>query len=53
MSFYQIINARLNKRAHYRRTRDAIRNMPMSVAHDLDIDPLQADRIARAAVYGG
>lgn len=38
--------------ARYRRTRDEIARMPPDVALDLDIYPGDADRIARAAVWG-
>jgi hypothetical protein len=40
------------KRALYVRTRDEIARMPLDVALDLDIYPGDAERIARAAVYG-
>ena len=40
------------KRALYRRTRDEIATMPRSVALDLGIFPEDAERIARAAVWG-
>jgi len=52
MALFSILRRRLERRAHYLRTRHAIRHMPLVVAHDLDIDPMQADRIARSAVYG-
>ncbi len=38
--------------ARYRKTRDEIANLPLDVALDLDLYPGDADRIARAAVYG-
>ena len=40
------------KRALYRRTRNEIAAMPRSMALDLGIFPEDADRIARAAVWG-
>lgn len=40
------------KRRAYRRTRDEIANMPLSVALDLDIYPGDADKLAMIAVYG-
>lgn len=43
---------RLRKRAAYARTRAEIRNMPLNIAIDLDIYPLDADKIAAQAVYG-
>jgi uncharacterized protein YjiS (DUF1127 family) len=42
----------LRKRADYRRTFAALRNLPTDVALDLDIYPGDAERIARRAVYG-
>lgn len=42
----------LDDQARYRRTRDEIARMPLDVALDLDIYPGDADRIARAAVWG-
>ncbi len=36
----------------YRQTRDEIANMPLDVALDLGIYRGDAERIARAAVYG-
>jgi uncharacterized protein YjiS (DUF1127 family) len=42
----------LRDHARYRRTRDEIARMPLDVALDLNIYPCDADRIARAAVWG-
>jgi hypothetical protein len=39
-------------RAAYVRTRDEIARMPRDIALDLDIYPGDAERLARAAVYG-
>ena len=52
MTLIETLQDRLNKRAAYRRTRRALREMPLDVALDLDIDRADADRIARKAVYG-
>ena len=38
--------------ARYRQTRDEIANLPLDVALDIGIDPGDAERIAREAVYG-
>ncbi len=44
---------RLRQRAAYARTIAALRNMPLDVAHDLDIDPQSEARpLAARAVYG-
>jgi len=40
------------KRALYRRTRDALYNLPDHLALDLGIFPADAERIARKAVWG-
>ena len=40
------------KRARYRRTVAELKSMPLDVALDLDIHRGDAERIARAAVYG-
>ena len=43
---------RLNKRAAYIRTVEAIRAMPLDTALDLDIYQGDAEKIARKSVYG-
>jgi hypothetical protein len=40
------------KRAEYRRTLAELRNMPLDVALDLDLDKSHPERVAHAAVYG-
>ncbi|MCC1493357.1 hypothetical protein [Cognatishimia sp. F0-27] len=45
------LQQRLSQRLHYHRTVRALRAMPLEVALDLDIDPSDAERIARQAVY--
>ena len=52
MTLIDRIRATIQKRAIYTRTRDEIRNLPLDVALDLDIYPLDAERIARERVYG-
>ncbi|MEM9755920.1 MAG: hypothetical protein AAF914_08005 [Pseudomonadota bacterium] len=42
----------LRRRAMYRRTVSELRAMPLNTALDLDIYRGDAERIARAAVYG-
>ncbi len=51
-AFLTLIQTRLRQRAAYARTRAALRSMPLDVAIDLDIYPLDADRLAAKAVYG-
>ena len=46
------IGAFAQKRARFRRTVAELRAMPLDVALDLDIHRGDAERIARAAVYG-
>ena len=46
------LRAAADKRRRYHTIRDEIRRMPLDVALDLDIQREDADRIARAAVYG-
>ena len=41
-----------DRRRRYARTVAELRAMPMEVAHDLDIDPAAARRMAAEAVYG-
>ena len=48
---HRVITA-LRDHARYCRTRDEIARMPLDVALDLNIYPGDADRIARAAVWG-
>lgn len=52
MFFLQTIRNRAARRAEYNRTVAEIRNMPLDVALDLDINRDDAERIARKAVYG-
>lgn len=40
------------KRRAFRRTLSEIRGLPLAVAQDLGINPGDAERIARQAVYG-
>ena len=42
----------LKKRRDYMRTVRALREMPLSTALDLDINPEDAEKIARRSVYG-
>ena len=49
---FSTLRETLEKRARYQRTVAELRAMPWEVAHDLDLDKMQADRIARQAVYG-
>lgn len=42
----------LKKRAAYHRTLAELRRMPLDVAIDLDLDPMQAPKLAAQAVYG-
>lgn len=42
----------LVKRAAYARTARELRNLPLDVALDLDIDRQDANKIAHRAVYG-
>ena len=46
------IRVAADKRRRFNTLRDEIRRMPLDVALDLDIHREDADRIARAAVYG-
>ena len=46
------IRVAADKRRRFNTIRDEIRRMPLDVALDLDIHREDADRIARAAVYG-
>lgn len=52
MALIETIRRLASQRVHYARTAREIRNMPLDVALDLDIDRNDADRIARTAVYG-
>lgn len=47
-----ILRTAASQYRRYRETRDAIANMPLDVALDLDIYRGDADRIAREAVFG-
>jgi uncharacterized protein YjiS (DUF1127 family) len=51
MSMFTTIRDALNKRAAYVRTRNEIREMPLSVALDLGIFRGDADEIAYQAIY--
>jgi uncharacterized protein YjiS (DUF1127 family) len=51
-TFIHSIARAVAKRAEYNRTVAALRNLPPDVAHDLDIYPIDAERIAHRAVYG-
>jgi hypothetical protein len=46
------IQSAMRSRVAYRRTVNAIRNLPVDVALDLDLYPGDAEIIARRAVYG-
>ena len=52
MTLIDRIRATLQKRATYNRTLSELRSLPLDVALDLDIYPLDAERIARECVYG-
>ena len=51
-SFFDTLRTRFEKRAAYRRTVSELRRMPLEVAIDLDMDPAEAHKVARRAVYG-
>lgn len=46
------LRSRISKRNAYLRTVRALREMPLSTAHDLDLFPEDAEIIARKTVYG-
>ena len=52
MNLFSTIRAALQKRAAYVRTRNEIREMPLSIALDLGIYRGDAEVIARQAIYG-
>jgi hypothetical protein len=52
MSMLNTMRGAIEKRLAYVRTRNAIQNMPLDIALDLDIYQGDADLIARRAVYG-
>lgn len=52
MTMISQLRTALAKRAAYNETRNAIRSMTLEVALDLDIYRPDANKIARAAVYG-
>lgn len=52
MTFFARLSEAARKRSEYRRTRDALRALPIDVALDLDIYSGEADAIARRSVYG-
>ena len=52
MSVFSNLRAAVQKRAAFIRTRNELRAMPLDVALDLGIYRGDADKIARAAVYG-
>lgn len=52
ISVYEMLRDAARTYALYRKTRNEIANLPLDVALDLDIYPGDADKIARAAVYG-
>ena len=51
-SLFAKYRAELARQVAYRRTRDEIAGLPRSVSLDIGIFPEDADRIARAAVWG-
>ena len=51
-NLFTTLRAHAAKRALYRRTRDAIADLPPSVANDLGLFPADAENIARRAVWG-
>lgn len=51
-TFFNGVRENLRKRAAYRRTVAELRDMPPSVALDLDIYRGDAETMARKAVYG-
>jgi uncharacterized protein YjiS (DUF1127 family) len=52
MTLFSTIREALSKHAAYVRTRNEIREMPLSIALDLGIYRGDADVMARAAIYG-
>lgn len=52
MSILNTVRGAIEKRLAYVRTRNAIANMPLDIALDLDIYHGDAAVIARRAVYG-
>jgi hypothetical protein len=52
MSLVNSLRDAVQKRVIFVRTRNAIRDLPLETALDLDIYAGDADRIARKAVYG-
>ena len=52
MNLFSTIRAALQKHAAYVRTRNEIRDMPLSIALDLGIYRGDAEVIARQAIYG-
>lgn len=52
MALFSSLRRAASQRVHYNRTVREIRNLPLDVALDLDIDRDNARSIARAAVYG-
>ncbi|SNR57465.1 hypothetical protein [Puniceibacterium sediminis] len=52
MNLLSSLQSRVAKRAEYRRTVKALRQMPLDVALDLEIHPGDAEKIAKQAVYG-
>ena len=52
MTLFENIRTMAARRVRYVRTLREIRDMPNVLARDLGIDPTNARRIARQAVYG-
>lgn len=52
LSMFDQIREAAQRYARYHKTRAEIARLPLDVALDLDLYPADADRIARAAVYG-
>lgn len=52
MELFTSLRRSVEKRAAYNRTLRELRAMPLETALDVDLDPANAERIARQAVYG-
>jgi uncharacterized protein YjiS (DUF1127 family) len=51
-SLFESLKIAARNHARYVKTRDEIARMPLDIALDLGLDPGDADRIARKAVWG-
>ena len=52
MSLITHLRSAMEKRAAYRRTLNELRGIPAHLADDLNLQPGDAERLARQAVYG-